>query len=1239
MKKLTALLSVLVMLFLCVLSVSAADDYVMFDLADSTTAEKVVAKIGAGKDSATITENGIVAAGKLVEFKFQDILPDGVNVYDYPVMMVEYSDATTATNIRVDWRFGGNGNNYSLSDNVTKTTEGVTFDFVASYQKVIAESYVDSYAHLISFYPILGENDSVTIKKVVFFKSADDYQAYRDANPLASSKPIEAAKGEAALLFNVGEKSKLFYTDNDNVMCTVTYKDNYAIVTSENGPEDGGTGDPHIIINTNNKGFNGDAYPWIKMRIRNLSDATTFEMHFGSKEETAGNITAPTCTHFPISAHDEDFVEYVFNIQDYNKATKDLVKSVWTGTITQIRFDCMWISEPSGQVPTGSQMEIDYIGFFGSEEEAKEFVPAEETETEKPVKNSGKATPAWKFRTQADIDAWSMFGLRTTWNNGILQLIPLNNDPQLAYNLSEEEQFDASEFPYFAMRYNFETDVVGGQLFYITSQTPEIPSNSSIRIYGDGKWRTLVVDMRRFNAPAIFSGICSRVRLDPIAAADHDAILLLDGMGYFRTVTDAINYFENEQLTADYSASAEFSDRTQKAIIPGGTLYDGYVKSDFMLSSNKAEGTGTSPVVYYTDADGNKTIVPLCYTTSAGYTTFVANKAGSYTLGYNQKAYTDIAEHWGESYINFVSDRTLFGGTSPTEFSPDETMTRGMFITVLGRMHGVDTSKFNVTTGYKDVKTTEYYAPYISWAIQYDLMPGTSAETFAPDEMISRATMASVIAKYINAFNYEFKCYNDPVAFTDISGLDKATQDAIKIASDAGIINGKGNGIFDPNAGSTRAEVATVMERVIKAVLGVNMAKTEYTNEYITRDRIRIGTWGYPDELATPELFKMVVDLGVDFLPAAEATLNGATRDFMLNYCDKYGIELYMKEYPLSENDYSKGVDPVEVTSEYIDHPSFAGNYFTDEPGINYMTSLIGTMAEDYMEALPGKRPYVNLLPMYANESQLYHGASAANIEVYDADPELYRKYCQTWFDTTPNADYICVDIYPFYGSAGKKTGTYKDYCESINQIATVARENDAEFWCFIQAHGWGGFRPADEADYRWQCYTLMSYGCTAYLLYVLADEVNGAPMNTATLSTGMYYEDCKTVMWELRRLSDTFIQYKNLGAFTVNYTDKTPYLYMSNEYKDFTVLSEVNSPNPLLVGCFEKKEGEGYAFTIVNMIEVANNRSATAEFKLDGDYTVTVYSDEDPTVITPNADGYYTINLDCGQGVFVTLA
>lgn len=64
-------------------------------------------------------------------------------------------------------------------------------------------------------------------------------------------------------------------------------------------------------------------------------------------------------------------------------------------------------------------------------------------------------------------------------------------------------------------------------------------------------------------------------------------------------------------------------------------------------------------------------------------------------IGYKQTntAFADIANHWAKEDIEFVVGRGLLGGASATTFRPNTAMTRGMFVTALGRLANADISR------------------------------------------------------------------------------------------------------------------------------------------------------------------------------------------------------------------------------------------------------------------------------------------------------------------------------------------------------------------------------------------------------------------------------------------------------------------------------------------------------------------------------------------------------------------
>ena len=109
---------------------------------------------------------------------------------------------------------------------------------------------------------------------------------------------------------------------------------------------------------------------------------------------------------------------------------------------------------------------------------------------------------------------------------------------------------------------------------------------------------------------------------------------------------------------------------------------------------------------------------------------FAAEHFSIYGIGYKNQipAFTDVNNHWAKDNMLFVVSRGLLSGTSATTFSPNTGMTRGMFVTALGRLAGVDPTDYQASR-FTDVKEDAYYAPYVNWAaktgvVRYCFRPG-----------------------------------------------------------------------------------------------------------------------------------------------------------------------------------------------------------------------------------------------------------------------------------------------------------------------------------------------------------------------------------------------------------------------------------------------------------------------------------------------------------------------------------
>ena len=173
--------------------------------------------------------------------------------------------------------------------------------------------------------------------------------------------------------------------------------------------------------------------------------------------------------------------------------------------------------------------------------------------------------------------------------------------------------------------------------------------------------------------------------------------------------------------------------------------------------------------------------------------------------------FTDIDGHWGKGAIIWANEQELFGGTSATKFSPEITMTRGMFVTVLGRKAKIDQTKYDGTTAFTDVDKGEYYAPYVQWANKYDIVNGMTATTFDPSGEISREQMAAILYRYAKATEHDVTAASAKYdAFSDKTTTADWAKEAFIWATDKGAINGS-SGKLDPKGKSSRAQVAQIM--------------------------------------------------------------------------------------------------------------------------------------------------------------------------------------------------------------------------------------------------------------------------------------------------------------------------------------------------------------------------------------------------------------------------------------------
>ena len=176
--------------------------------------------------------------------------------------------------------------------------------------------------------------------------------------------------------------------------------------------------------------------------------------------------------------------------------------------------------------------------------------------------------------------------------------------------------------------------------------------------------------------------------------------------------------------------------------------------------------------------------------------------------------FNDVAPNaWYAAAVDYCTDRGYFNGTSATTFSPEDTMSRAMLVTVLHRHNGAPAPE--TPAAFPDVPDNTWYSAAVAWASENGIVNGSNDGNFYPNNPVTRQEIMAMFHRYVS--------YLGSTAKTDDSRILDTFQDAdtvsgwaiapVRWCTSVGIITGNDGSLF-PTASSTRAQVATVLMRL-----------------------------------------------------------------------------------------------------------------------------------------------------------------------------------------------------------------------------------------------------------------------------------------------------------------------------------------------------------------------------------------------------------------------------------------
>lgn len=195
--------------------------------------------------------------------------------------------------------------------------------------------------------------------------------------------------------------------------------------------------------------------------------------------------------------------------------------------------------------------------------------------------------------------------------------------------------------------------------------------------------------------------------------------------------------------------------------------------------------------------------------------------------------FTDVSRSdWYYQFVDYVTSKGYFNGTSETTFAPAENMTRAMFVTVLFRFDGAKGDRSQ--SAFTDVAPGEWYTDAINWAAANRIVDGVGNGKFAPNDPITRAQMCTMIERYLALYKKAWKVTlpetGSVSVMVDENAIPAYALAAVKQCQRHGLVNGFEDGTFRPNELSTRAQVAAVIYRMSYLVQGAKPDNTPSVN-------------------------------------------------------------------------------------------------------------------------------------------------------------------------------------------------------------------------------------------------------------------------------------------------------------------------------------------------------------------------------------------------------------------------
>lgn len=421
-------------------------------------------------------------------------------------------------------------------------------------------------------------------------------------------------------------------------------------------------------------------------------------------------------------------------------------------------------------------------------------------------KSSSTPLPTTDVRVYVDgkLQEKSASAVTTTVNNQVITTVSVDN--KKVTELIEGNTIKKLMLPIHSTNANVIIGELNGKLVKAMEG-----KEASVEIQTDLATYTLPASQIRIDN--ISKSLGTDIALEDIKISLKIAETTADQTGIVESAARS-GHFELIAKPVDFVLEASYGDK--KVIVH---QFNDYVLRSLVLPESVNPAKVTTGVV--ANEDGSLTHVPTTIRkeNETYYADIKSLTNSTYSVIWNPKTFQDVTTHWSKADVNDLASRLIIQGASEDHFSPDRSITRAEFTTIMLRALGLHNPKDSQNISFSDISPSDWYAQDVKTAVSYGLISGYEDSTFKPNGQITRAEAMVIIDHAMSIVQLEKVKTNAAAieilsSFADEAAISDWARQAVASAVKMGIAQGVDNQLA-PSENITRAQTATMIRRML----------------------------------------------------------------------------------------------------------------------------------------------------------------------------------------------------------------------------------------------------------------------------------------------------------------------------------------------------------------------------------------------------------------------------------------